>query len=104
VMNTAAAIYHRALWREPRAVAYLHSRGIPDCHPRVRPRLRGRSLARGLPASPLRAPHGPGPGTPGATGARRPRTICPRVPRRTHRRARDPRGPVHLDDRPYARG
>ena len=30
VMNTAAAVYHRALWREPRAVAYLHERGIPD--------------------------------------------------------------------------
>jgi len=30
VMNTAAAIYHRALWREPRAVEYLHARGIPD--------------------------------------------------------------------------
>jgi DNA primase len=30
VMNTAAAIYHRALWHEPRAVMYLHNRGIPD--------------------------------------------------------------------------
>ncbi len=30
MMNTAAAIYHRALWREPRALAYLRERGIPD--------------------------------------------------------------------------
>jgi DNA primase len=30
VMNTAAAVYHDALWREPRAVAYLRERGMPD--------------------------------------------------------------------------
>ena len=30
VMNTAAAVYHHALWREPRARAYLRERGIPD--------------------------------------------------------------------------
>ncbi len=30
VMNTAAAVYHRALWREPRSLAYLRERGIPD--------------------------------------------------------------------------
>jgi DNA primase len=29
-MNTAAAVYHDALWREPRALAYLRARGIPD--------------------------------------------------------------------------
>src|SRR5581483_2370804 len=30
VMNTTAAIYHHCLWREPRALGYLHERGIPD--------------------------------------------------------------------------
>jgi DNA primase len=30
VMNTAAAVYHDTLWREPRALAYLRDRGIPD--------------------------------------------------------------------------
>ncbi len=30
VMNTAAALYHHRLWREPRALAYLRERGIPD--------------------------------------------------------------------------
>lgn len=28
VMNVAGAVYHDALWREPRALAYLHERGI----------------------------------------------------------------------------
>ena len=30
VMNMAGAVYHHALWREPRALAYLRDRGIPD--------------------------------------------------------------------------
>jgi len=30
VMNTACALYQHALWREPRALAYLRERGIPD--------------------------------------------------------------------------
>ncbi|MGD9890391.1 MAG: CHC2 zinc finger domain-containing protein [Dehalococcoidia bacterium] len=30
VMNTACAIYQHALWREPRALAYLRERAIPD--------------------------------------------------------------------------
>ena len=30
VMNTAAAIYHRCLWQEPRVRAFLRERGIPD--------------------------------------------------------------------------
>jgi DNA primase len=30
VMNTAAAVYRHRLWREPRALAYLRGRGIPD--------------------------------------------------------------------------
>src|SRR5581483_7163865 len=30
VMNTAAAIYHHCLWREPRALGYLRERSIPD--------------------------------------------------------------------------
>jgi DNA primase len=30
VMNTAAAVYHDALWREPRALAYLRERDLPD--------------------------------------------------------------------------
>lgn len=29
-MNTACAIYQHSLWREPRALAYLRGRGIPD--------------------------------------------------------------------------
>ena len=29
-MNMAAAVYHHTLWREPRALAYLRERGIPD--------------------------------------------------------------------------
>ncbi len=29
-MNTACALYHHALWREPRALGYLRERGIPD--------------------------------------------------------------------------
>jgi DNA primase len=30
VMNMAGAVYHHALWREPRVLAYLRERGIPD--------------------------------------------------------------------------
>ncbi len=30
VMNTACALYQHALWREPKAIAYLRSRSIPD--------------------------------------------------------------------------
>lgn len=30
VMNTACAIYQHRLWREPRVLAYLRERGIPD--------------------------------------------------------------------------
>src|SRR5947207_830544 len=30
VMNMAGTVYHHALWREPRALAYLRDRGIPD--------------------------------------------------------------------------
>lgn len=30
VMNTAGAIYQQGLWREPRALAYARSRGLPD--------------------------------------------------------------------------
>jgi len=30
VMNTACALYQHALWREPRALAYLRERGLPD--------------------------------------------------------------------------
>jgi DNA primase len=30
VMNTAAAVYRHRLWREPRALAYLRGRGLPD--------------------------------------------------------------------------
>lgn len=30
VMNTAGALYQHTLWREPRAIAYLRGRGIPD--------------------------------------------------------------------------
>ena len=30
VMNTATALYQHRLWREPRALAYLRERGIPD--------------------------------------------------------------------------
>lgn len=30
VMNTACAVYQRCLWREPRALAYLRERGLPD--------------------------------------------------------------------------
>jgi DNA primase len=30
VMNTACAVYQRALWREPAALAYLRGRAIPD--------------------------------------------------------------------------
>ena len=30
VMNTACALYQHSLWREPRALAYLRERGIPD--------------------------------------------------------------------------
>jgi len=30
VMNMAGAVYHHTLWREPRALAYLRDRGIPD--------------------------------------------------------------------------
>jgi DNA primase len=30
VMNMAGTVFHHALWREPRALAYLHERGIPD--------------------------------------------------------------------------
>ena len=30
VMNTAGALYHHLLWREPRALAYVRERGIPD--------------------------------------------------------------------------
>lgn len=30
VMNTAGALYQHALWREPRALAYVRARGIPD--------------------------------------------------------------------------
>lgn len=29
-MNTTCAVYRQALWREPRALAYLRRRGIPD--------------------------------------------------------------------------
>ncbi|MCC6177447.1 MAG: toprim domain-containing protein [Chloroflexi bacterium] len=29
-MNMAGAVYHHTLWREPRALAYLRDRGIPD--------------------------------------------------------------------------
>ena len=29
-MNTACALYQHALWREPRVLAYLRERGIPD--------------------------------------------------------------------------
>lgn len=30
IMNTACALYQHLLWREPRALAYLRGRGIPD--------------------------------------------------------------------------
>ncbi|MFN8472762.1 MAG: DNA primase [Anaerolineae bacterium] len=30
VMNTATALYHHRLWQEPRALAYVRRRGIPD--------------------------------------------------------------------------
>ncbi|HET7767792.1 MAG TPA: CHC2 zinc finger domain-containing protein [Chloroflexota bacterium] len=30
VLNTAAAVYRHCLWREPRALAYLHDRGLSD--------------------------------------------------------------------------
>lgn len=30
LMNTALAVYQHALWREPRALAYLRGRGLPD--------------------------------------------------------------------------
>jgi DNA primase len=30
VLNTAAALYQHTLWREPRALAYVRDRGIPD--------------------------------------------------------------------------
>jgi DNA primase len=30
VMNTACALYQRRLWREPRALAYVRERGLPD--------------------------------------------------------------------------
>jgi len=30
VLNTAGAIYQHCLWREPRALAYLRDRGLPD--------------------------------------------------------------------------
>ncbi|MBI4496697.1 MAG: toprim domain-containing protein [Chloroflexi bacterium] len=30
VMNTACALYQHSLWREPRALAYVRGRGIPD--------------------------------------------------------------------------
>jgi len=30
VMNMAGTVYHHTLWREPRALAYLRDRGIPD--------------------------------------------------------------------------
>lgn len=30
VMNMAGAVYHHALWQEPRVLAYLRDRGIPD--------------------------------------------------------------------------
>jgi DNA primase len=29
-MNTAATVYHDALWRAPRALVYLRARGVPD--------------------------------------------------------------------------
>ena len=35
LMNTAAAIYQHCLWRDARALDYLHSRGIPDWVARV---------------------------------------------------------------------
>ena len=30
VMNTVCSLYHHALWKEPRVLAYLRDRGIPD--------------------------------------------------------------------------
>lgn len=30
ILNTAGAIYQHCLWQEPRALAYLHDRGLPD--------------------------------------------------------------------------
>jgi DNA primase len=30
VLNTACAVYQHALWREPRALAYVRDRGLPD--------------------------------------------------------------------------